>query len=83
MNGFDQYLQGLDHWTKSRFYVRADIASHYFWKLKHGLRHPSPELIHRVWKATEGQVALDDVIDWFQAIRTAGLKDEVMKLESD
>lgn len=83
MNGFESYLNELDHWTKSRFYVRADISSHYFWKLKNGYRYASPELIHRVWKATEGRVDLDEILDWFQNIRKAGVRKEVLGFEPD
>lgn len=81
MNKFQQYLDQLSHWPKSRFYYRADVRSTYFWKLKEGQRYASADLIHRIWKATEGEVDLPSVIEWFGERRTEGMYREIMAIE--
>lgn len=83
MNQFEEYLSALGHWPKSRFYLRADVTRAYFWKLQNGIRAASPELIHRVWKATEGECDLDEVIRYFGDLRNKKVKSEVLRLESD
>ena len=83
MNRFEEYLGGLGHWQKSHFYLRADVSSGYFWKLQNGIRAASPELIARVWRATEGECSLDDVIEYFGNLRNQKVKREVLRSESD
>ena len=83
MNSFEAYLSGLGHWPKSRFYLRADVSSKYFWKLQNGLRAASPELIYRVWLATEGECSLDSVIEYFGDLRNKKVRTEVLRLEAD
>ena len=64
----------------SRFYYRADVSSNYFWKLKRGVKNPSPDLIVRLALATEGECKPSDVYEWFEGLKNFRDTEELLRI---
>lgn len=79
-NKFGAYLDRCNNWAMSRFYYRADVSSNYFWKLKRGVKNPSPDLIVRLALATEGECKPSDVFEWFEELKQFRDTDELLRL---
>ena len=79
-NKFAAYLDRCNNWSRSRFYYRADVTSNYFWKLKHGRKNPSPDIIVRLALATEGECQPSDVFHYFEELKQFRDVDELLRL---
>ena len=79
-NRFGEYLARSNNWAKSRFYYRAGVSSNYFWKLKRGIKNPSPDLIVRLAMATEGQCKPSEVFEYFEELKQFRDVDELLRL---
>ena len=64
----------------SRFYYRADVSSNYFWKLKRGVKNPSPDIIVRLALATQGECKPSDVFEWFEELKQFRDTEELLRL---
>lgn len=80
VNNFAAYLRSLSHHGRSLFYHRAGTSSNYFYKLRHGLRHASPDLIVSLSLATEGRCLPSDVAAFFENLKWSRDTDRLLSM---